>query len=256
MTSSIPPSEPNDIRSLRKGVDVLRLLNGRGTVSAMDVVRSLQLSRASAYRVLTMLELLGYVRSLRESGVTRYALTIRVRGLSDGFDGEVRLLDVARPLMVAHTERHGFPLALSTPAGDRCLIRFNTDNATYRVIKRYRAGFFAPAVSSAGGLLCLASQSPTLREAVIERLSQMKLAHYAPAWDADSLRAQLQRILRDDCATFHPIGEREASVAVPLRCSGVFLAALVLRFMRVTPELGPKITLLRSLAGEIEARLG
>lgn len=251
----MPTQRSDDIHALRSAVAALQLINYLGPVSASEVARALGVSRAGAYRVLKTLAELGYVRPQRIGRAVHYGQTIRTRALSSGFVGDVRLLDVARPLMLAHTARHGFPLALSTPAGDHAFIRFNTDSATSRVLKRYRAGFLAPSVITAGGMLCLAHQSAALQEAVIERLGRTTIAAYAPAWDAAGLRAELERIRRDDYATYRWVGEREETLAVPLRWRGTVLAALVLRYMKVSQQLEPKLELLRGLASEIEVRL-
>jgi biotin operon repressor len=135
----MPAREADDIQSLRIGVETLRLLNSCDSLSSSELANELGLSRAAAYRVLKTLSVMGYVVELRRTRGTRYRLTVLVRGLSDGFDGDVRLLAVAQPLMLDSTSLHGWPLALVTPVGDRCIVRFNTDHATSRVIRRYRA---------------------------------------------------------------------------------------------------------------------
>ena len=247
--------DSDDIQSLRNGVAALRLMNFLGPVSVSELAGALATSRASAYRVLETLELLGYVRSRHAGRASRYAPTVRVRALSSGFAGDVRLLDVARPLMLEHTARHGFPLALSTPAGDHCFVRFNTDGATSRVLRRFRAGFFASSLVTASGMLCLAYQPEQLREAVVRRLLDGGPAADPEGAPAD-LRAQLEQIRRNDYATFSWPGEREGSIAVPLRWRGAVLAALVLRYMiLVSPQIEPKLELVRDLARRIEAGL-
>ncbi len=239
--------DSDDIQSLRNGLAALRLMNFLGPVSAPELARALNTSRATAYRVLKTLVELGYAQPHNIGRAAHYAPTVRVCALSNGFVGDVRLLDVARPLMLAHTAKHGFPLALSTPAGDHCFIRFNTDSATSRVLRRFRAGFFASSLVTAGGMLCLAHQPEQLREAVLDHL---------PADNPVDLRAQLELIRQNDYATFQWAGEREGSIAVPLRWRGTVIAALILRYMiHVSPQIEPKLELMRELARDIEAGL-
>ena len=151
----MPAREADDIQTQRSGIDALKLLNSRESLSSGELADALGLSRAAAYRVLKTLSMLGYVAEFQRPRGSRYRLTVLVLGLSDGFDGDVRLLAAAQPLMLESTALHGWPLALVTPVGDRCIVRFNTDHATSRVIRRFRAGGYASMLYSAAGLLCL-----------------------------------------------------------------------------------------------------
>lgn len=247
--------DADDIQSLRNGLAALRLMNFVGPISAAALARALDISRGTAYRVLKTLAELGYAQPSNIGRATHYAPTVRVCALSSGFVDDVRLLDVARPLMLAHTATHGFPLALSTPAGDHCFVRFNTDSATSRVLRRFRAGFFASSLVTAGGMLCLAHQPEQLREAVVDHLCGSPEGT-GKTGGAAALLEQLEQIRRDDYATFQWAGEREGSIAVPLRWRGTVIAALILRYMiHASPQIEPKLALMRELARQIEAGL-
>jgi IclR family mhp operon transcriptional activator len=240
-------------------VETLRLLNSCDSLSSSELANELGLSRAAAYRVLKTLSVMGYVVELRRTRGTRYRLTVLVRGLSDGFDGDVRLLAVAQPLMLDSTSLHGWPLALVTPVGDRCIVRFNTDHATSRVIRRYRAGGYASMLYSAAGMLCL-SALPSATQAIL--LSQQLAAPpppYGTKVEAAEFMQNLARIRQQDFATFEPIGERENTIAVPLRLEGVLIGALTLRYMKISAG-GPgglekKLATLRDLAAHIEQHM-
>ena len=251
--------EADDIQSLRIGVDTLRLLNTRESLSSGELAAELGLSRAAANRVLRTLNLLGYVVEVPRRRGTRYRLTVLVRGLSDGFDGDVRLLAVAQPLMLESTSMHGWPLALVTPVGDRCVVRFNTDHATSRVIRRYRAGGYASMLYSAGGLLCLSSLPPQTRAAVLAQQLKAEPPPYGKALENAEVARLLERIVEQDYATYEPVGEREDTVAVPLRQGGKLIGTLTLRYMRISaggPDgLNKKLTTLRDLAARVEEGL-
>jgi IclR family mhp operon transcriptional activator len=255
----MPAREADDIQSLRIGVETLRLLNSCDSLSSSELANELGLSRAAAYRVLKTLSVMGYVVELRRTRGTRYRLTVLVRGLSDGFDGDVRLLAVAQPMMLDSTSLHGWPLALVTPVGDRCIVRFNTDHATSRVIRRYRAGGYASMLYSAAGMLCL-SGLPAATQATL--LSQQLAApppSYGTKIEAAEFMQNLARIRQQDFATFEPIGERENTIAVPLRLEGGFIGALTLRYMKISAG-GPvglekKLATLRDLAARIEQQM-
>jgi IclR family mhp operon transcriptional activator len=251
--------EADDIQSLRIGVATLRLLNGVESISSSELAEQLQLSRASAYRVLKTLASEGYVVSADPRRAARYRLSLRVRGLSDGFDGDVRLMAAAQPLMLERTARDGWPLTLSTPAGDRIFVRFTTDHATTRVLKRYRAGYYAPCLYSAAGLVCLANQSQTMQQVVVNSQARSKPPPYGQARSISDTMRLLEQVRQRDYATYEPIGERENSIAVPLRHAGMLLASLTMRYMRVAAGgqqgLALKLGSLRELATQIELQM-
>jgi IclR family mhp operon transcriptional activator len=251
--------EADDIQSLRIGIQAIQLLNARESLSSGELARELDLSRAAAYRVLKTLSRMGYVIEFQRPRGTRYRLTVLVRGLSDGFDGDVRLLAAAQPLMLESTSLHGWPLALVTPVGDRCIVRFNTDHATSRVIRRFRAGGYASMLYSAAGLLCLSSLAPATQKDVLSRQHKAEPPPYGKARTEAEFARQLEKIKEQDYATFEPVGEREDTVAVPLRYDARLIGALTLRYMRISaggPEgLGKKLLTLRDLAARIEKQM-
>jgi IclR family mhp operon transcriptional activator len=255
----MPSREADDIQTLRSGIDTLRLLNTRESLSSGELAQALELSRAAAYRVLKTLSLLGYVAEFQRPRGRRYRLTVLVRGLSDGFDGDVRLLAAAQPLMLESTALHGWPLALVTPVGDRCIVRFNTDHATARVIRRFRAGGYASMLYSAAGLLCLSNLPPQSQRDVLARQHKAEPPPYGRVRTEAEFARQLEKIRAQDYATFEPVGEREDTVAVPLRQDGVLIGTLTLRYMRISAGglegLAKKLVILRDLAVRIENQM-
>jgi IclR family mhp operon transcriptional activator len=255
----VPAREADDIQTLRSGIETLRLLNLRDSLSSGELAEELGLSRAAAYRVLKTLSTLGYAAEFQRPRGRRYRLTVLVRGLSDGFDGDVRLLAAAQPLMLESTALHGWPLALVTPVGDRCIVRFNTDHATARVIRRFRAGGYASMLYSAAGLLCLGNLATGTQQDVLSRQYKAEPPPYGKVRSETEIARQLEKIREQDYATFEPLGEREDTVAVPLRQDGALIGALTLRYMRISAGglegLAKKLVILRDLAARIETQL-
>lgn len=251
----------DDIQSLRIGIETLRLLNTCDSMSSGELAQQLGLSRAAAYRVLKTLSLLGYAAetAATDRRGTRYRVTVLARGLSDGFDGDVRLLAVAQPLMLESTALHGWPLALATPVGDRCIVRFNTDHATTRVLRRYRAGGYASMLYSAAGLVCLSHLPAEAQAAVLAAQLRAEPPPYGSGLGIDGYSRLLEKIRQQDYATFEPADERESSVAVPLRLHGAHIGALTLRYMKISAGgaegLTKKLATLRDLASRIETQL-
>lgn len=258
----------DDIQSLRHGVEALRLLGARESLSCTELGAALGLSRAAAYRVVNTLHALGYAARERASGASRYRLAIRVRQLSDGFHGDRTLLHVAVPRMREFTRRESWPLALSTPAGERFFVRYTTDQETSRVLRRYRAGFHRSVLLAGAGLVCLAHEAPGVRQAVLESLARAWDPAAPPVardpsvplpHDTAGLESLLERVRTQGWAAYHETGERERSLAIPLHRDGHFVGALTLRYMVVAArERGDHAAFLERLRGlgrEIEAEL-
>lgn len=259
--------EEDDIQSLRYGIDALRLLNGRESISTADLVASLGISRGTAYRVINTLHGLGYIGRVNQRHGSRYRLSVRVRRLSDGFDGDRSLLHVAQPQMLEFTREHGWPLALSTPAGDRFFIRYTTDHAAQRTLRRYRAGFYRSVLLAGSGLVCLAQQHEPMLSATIRELQRshdpaaplMRDPSVPLPEDEPALRALLAKILEQGYARYGEAGDRETSLSVPLHRDGHFVGVLAMRVMNVAlrgdSSLRQYLGLVRDIGARIEAGL-
>ena len=83
------------IRALSRGLDALTVLNLRNGATVSEVAQEIRLPRTTTYRILETLSHAGFV--YRDTNDDRYRLTIMVRGLSDGYDDETWVTQIARP---------------------------------------------------------------------------------------------------------------------------------------------------------------
>jgi DNA-binding IclR family transcriptional regulator len=94
---------------------------------------------------------------------------------------------------------------------------------------------------------------------VLARQHAVEPPPYGKARTEAEFMRQLEKIREHDYATFEPIGEREDTVAVPLRLGGALIGALTLRYMRVSAGgatgLTKKLATLRDLAARIEQQM-
>ena len=240
ITSAIAPRAPgprrreaDDIKSLRHGIAALQLASQRQAISSGDLAAACAISRAAGYRILQTLHDEGYLLRSGNGNRVRYAPAPRVRELASGYEDGALLLDAAIPLMIEWTRAHGWPLAIATPTGDRCVCRFATDAAAARVLIRYRPGAQMSATMSASAMVCLAYQPTDIQEAAIRSLPSTAVPSYARALSAAELTAQLKAVRRGGYSVFHPQGLREASIAVPVMWDGALCASIAMRYMLV-----------------------
>ena len=112
------------IRSISRGLAVLRAMNARMHSTLADLHRDTGLPKPTVFRILETLRDEGYVREVDARG--SYQLTGKVRDLSDGCSERLLIVDAAIPCMIRTTRRIKWPLGLSTLDGDRMAVRYST----------------------------------------------------------------------------------------------------------------------------------
>jgi DNA-binding IclR family transcriptional regulator len=98
---------------------------------------------------------------------------------------------------------------------------------------RYRVGTRMSALMSASAMLNLAFQPADVQQNAIAKLARSPLPAYAPRRSGPEIGAILQRVRREGYAVFHPLGLREAALALPLWLEGVLVACIAMRYMLV-----------------------
>src|ERR1700683_2596916 len=143
------------IRALIRGLDALTVLNLRNGATVSEVAHEIHLPRTTVYRILETLCNAGFV--FRDSADDRYRLTILVRALSDGFDDEAWVTQVAKPLINDLCREIVWPVSIASLSGTTMMVRETTDHASPLAVERYSAGFRAPLLTTASGRVYLAN---------------------------------------------------------------------------------------------------
>lgn len=220
------------IRSLMRGLDALTVLNLRDGATVSEVAHEIRLPRTTVYRILETLCNAGFV--FRDAADDRYRLTVHVRALSDGFDDEAWVTQIAKPYIHELCSEIVWPVSVATLSGTVMMVRETTDHHTPLAIERQAAGFRAPLLSSATGRAFLAFCSAAQREALIDLLARSSK-------EEDKLargpRAEVQRMLADVRSQGYATTSRtrrlteEISVGVPVALRERVLAVLTVRFV-------------------------
>jgi len=218
------------IRALIRGLDALTVLNLRNGATVSEVAQEIRLPRTTTYRILETLSHAGFV--YRDATDDRYRLTIMVRGLSDGYDDEAWVTQIARPYIHELGKEIVWPVAIASLSGTSMMVRESTDHRSPLAVERYSAGFRVPLLTSSSGRVYLAFSSPTQRESLLEILARSNR-------EEDSLaknRTDLMKILNDARMQGYASAVRarrvsdEFSMAVPIMVDDRVLAAVTIRF--------------------------
>lgn len=222
-----------EVRGLARGLGLLQALNqspgGLDTTSAL--ARRCGLDRTTAKRLLETLRAEGYVRPGERDG--QYALTFVVKRLSEGYEDEAWITQVAAAQMQAAVPELVWPCDLATVDAGFMVVRESTHR--WSALSQHRAmiGQRMPLFVTAIGRAYLAACGAAEREALLELLAQRgdwigELARDRPA---------VERLVADTQARGHAVNEgewvREAdfgAVAVPLRSGRRLLGAMNLVF--------------------------
>jgi len=218
------------IRALMRGLDALTVLNLRDGATVSEVAQEIRLPRTTVYRILETLCNAGFV--FRDAADDRYRLTILVRALSDGFDDEAWVTQIAKPFIHELCREIVWPVAIATLSGTTMLVRESTDHSSPLAIERYSAGFRAPLLTTAAGRVYLANSPAKQREMLIDNLARSNKEEDRPA----RARVELLRSLGEINASGYATAARtrrlieEISIAVPILLHDRVLASLTVRF--------------------------
>lgn len=220
-----------ELRSLKRGLTVLSLLNTIDTISITELARHLELPRTTAERILLTLVAEGYVQ--RVPADKRYRLSAKVCSLADGFSDDCWIVETATPMLFRVTRRIGWPLAIATPSDDHMVLRSTTDPATSLWLARRRIGAQIPMLNSSSGLVAhvfSATASAEQRRRDLMRSSDP--VNRTRASDKAALDLLLQPI-RDNGFAFQPPPNNnpEQSIAFPIFIDGKYVASLLMIYM-------------------------
>lgn len=225
-----PMESTRPIRALMRGLDALTVLNLRNGATVSEVAGDIRLPRTTTYRILETLCHAGYV--FRDPSDDRYRLTIMVRGLSDGFDDEAWVTQIAKPYIYELCRDIVWPVAIATLSGTSMMVRETTDHRSPLAVERYTAGFRVPLMTTASGRSYLAHCPPQQRETLLDILSRSTREEDKLARN----RTEMLRLINEVRTQGYGTATRarrvsdEISIAVPIQLEDRVLACITVRF--------------------------
>ncbi len=227
------------VRALARGLETLRALNLKNGSTARELAGATGLPRPTVYRLLATLCECGYV--VRDASGDRFRVTNRVRGLSDGFDDEAWVVDIAEPLMRELCEEIIWPVSLATMDRDAMLIRVTTDSQSPLTLTHFATGDRLPVLSAATGRAYLAFCSEARCEAILDVLARSD----DPANHVARNRPRVYRMLeeiRQRGFAIRELGQlKTVSLAIPIRAKNGVVASLSMRYLDSAMDLAESI---------------
>lgn len=232
------------IRSLSRGIAVLRAINRGSSLSLMEIARSSEVPYPTACRIVQTLVHEGLIE--REPTRKRYRPTALVQTLAHGFQGDAHLVRVARPHIVNLTRRLGWPISLTTSVGHSMVIRDSTHALTTLTFSNYHPGFTMPVLECASGLGYLAHLPDDRRRDMLTALRLLPKRvnlHMIELFETGSLAKEIRR---DGYATrghnrFTRNPGQTSSIAVPIGGNDAIAGMLTLAFFSSAMKMGDAV---------------
>ena len=245
------------VRSLSRGLALIRELNVSGPSGAQQLARRTGLNRTTCYRLLQTLQEDGFVLFDEQSAL--FGLTARVRMLSEGVSAQDLSSQAALPAMFDLLKAVSWPSDFAVFELGSMVIRESTHSFSPFSVYRSMVGRGRSLVRSALGRAVLTAASPALRREMLEISASFVAEDADLARDRRLINRLVARTRSDGYAS--SVGETEqgiSAIAVPIEGSGPVLGSLNIVFFSsaMTPEVAARRYLrsLKQAAREIERR--
>ncbi|MBW6417600.1 DNA-binding transcriptional regulator [Celeribacter sp. PS-C1] len=220
------------VRSLARGLSILRHVNKVGEARPGEIAKALGIPRPTVYRLLETLEELGYVAFSATSNyvrVTRFAAA-----LGDGYALTSEITQAAGPIFGEYAKRVVWPLDLSVYNNAAMVVQETTHGRSPLSIDRGMTGFRMPVLRTSAGRAYMAFCPDEERNLILDHLRRLNVEEDQPYLE----EPMLSHLLDDTRARGFAIrdsGEfrqETASIAVPILSRGVVLGCISLIWIR------------------------
>jgi IclR family transcriptional regulator, mhp operon transcriptional activator len=234
MTRQSPPGEKNSgaVRSLARGLAVLRYVNKVGEARPGDIAKATNIPRPTIYRLLETLEELGYVVFSATSSYVR--VTRLAAALGDGHALTSDICQAAGPIFAEYSSLIVWPLDLTIYNNAGMIIQETTHNRSPLSIDRGMTGYRLPVLRTSAGRAYLAFCPDQERQLILDHIRRLDdpedRLFLEPLWlDRLIEQTRARGIAVRDAGEFRA---RTASIAAPIRSDGGLLGCVSMIWIR------------------------
>lgn len=247
------------IRSLSRGLDILTILNKRGSASASEISDALRMPRSTVYRILETLVNKGFIYQHKSD--KRFRLTDKIETLSDGYTEDDHMANISRDYLERFTKKFQWPATLATLSGLSIVVRENTDLESPYAVEQFTIGYTMPILGTASGFCILAFMNNDKRQSLIDTLLSSEDGNKED-YDQMSLEREFKTVKTNGYAV--KIRTRrftdQTAISVPIKNSkSIIKGALTVRYSTSAYELNDAIKLfvpsLEEASGEISTKI-
>ena len=247
------------VEAAARSLVLLEELN-RHRVASIDILhKATGLPKSTVVRLMKSLCAMGYVANDRRQG--GYAVTSRVKSLSNGFHGDPLVVEAARPWALAFTAQYHWPAAIAVLDGTSMVVRFSTipDSpvSPFHGTVNMRLSLLRRALGRAYLAFCPVGE----RSMLLDLLARSKEPEDRLIGDRKRTQALLAAIRRQGYAERDPTVEPRSSgtIAVPIVGQGKVLATVGMSYFVSAldrTDVQRFVPLIQTLAANVAASVG
>lgn len=233
--------ESNTIRSLERGLHVLKVVRAKPTSTLQEVHAATGLPKPTLLRILHTLEQAGMVRRRLADG--RYQIGVEIYRIGRKPDRYELLAEIAGPVLDRLCRRLAWPSDLAVPAGDHMEIRETSRPLSPFVLNHDQIGHQINWVLSGHGRAYLAFCTERERQSLLDLLKRSGNPENKLAFQTEKLNRIFAEIRRRGYATrdptfvggFYgrpPYSDGLAAIAVPVRRDAQLYGAINLVWLK------------------------
>jgi IclR family mhp operon transcriptional activator len=245
------------VRSLSRGLALIRELNVTGPSSAQQLAGRTGLNRTTCYRLLHTLQRDGFVSFDAKSAL--FSLTNQVRMLSEGASTSDLSSQAALPPMFTLLEEVSWPSDFAVFELGSAMIRESTHSFSPFSTHRSMVGRRRSLVRSSLGRAMLSAAEPSLRREMLDITASFVAEDAILARNRTFISRVIARTRKDGYAS--SVDETEqgiSAIALPIRGIGPVLGSLNIVFFSsaMTPEIAARkyLRAMKRAVREIESR--
>ncbi len=204
-----------NVRSLVRGLKVLRHINSVGETKASHIARELDIPRSTVYRLLHTLEEEGYITFSGSDNRVRVALD--AVSLGDNYQSS-HICQLAAPILNEYTNKNTWPIDLSLYENGHMIIQETTHQRSSLSIDRGMIGYRLPMLRSSAGRAYLAFCDENSRQIILKHIRKLDVTEDLAFLDEATLRSALKFVQKNGYATRSSkvFRSETASLAVPI----------------------------------------
>lgn len=244
------------VRSLQRGLEILRYVNAAGGAKPSEIAKALDLPRPTVYRLLQTLEELGYVAMSASSNLVR--VTRLAGSLGDSAQRNSEICRLAAPLLAKYGGKLVWPLDLSIYDNTNMVIEETTHGRSPLSIDRAMTGFRMPMLRTSAGRAYLAFCPEAERDLIVTHLRRLgdpaDMFFLQNGWLERMVKETRERgyALRD----FGEFRAQTASIAVPVFSDGVNVASISMIWIRSAMKTSEAVAVGLQPLQELAAAIG
>jgi IclR family mhp operon transcriptional activator len=218
-----------ECRALLRGLDILRVMNLHGRMTPAKLSTLTGMHRTTVYRLLETLRNAGYVEKC-VSGEA-YRLAIKVRGLSEGFNDDGWIGELAAPVLGELQRQVIWPTDISVLHDDVMVIRETTHGLSPLSIHRSMIGQSWPVMTSASGRAHLAYCTDAERENLVLVLGESRLPANNRAQEPEYVAAIVRKTReRGYAESISECEKKMSAISIPICFGDRVLASMTTVF--------------------------